>query len=80
MVPGGHRALKLEERKRDGTTDYIAQVANSPNNRYLMTVCTGAFLVGALGLLDGHRCQVNHTLYRSCEQKNPKARVYKVRR
>jgi putative intracellular protease/amidase len=79
VVPGGHGALKIAERRRDGTMEYILRVANDPANKYIVTVCTGAFLAGAAGLLDGKHCQVNHTLYGMFEKQVSKAKLVKNR-
>jgi cyclohexyl-isocyanide hydratase len=50
-VPGGAGQLELME---DGSTlDWIRTVAGTA--RYVTSVCTGAFLLGAAGLLRGYR-------------------------
>jgi transcriptional regulator GlxA family with amidase domain len=42
-----------------------------------MSVCTGAFLLDAAGLLDGKRCQVSSHNYGRFEREVPKAKLLK---
>jgi transcriptional regulator GlxA family with amidase domain len=77
LVPGGHGSLRFPELQRDGTLDYIRSVATAPDNKYIMSVCSGAFVLGTLGLLDEPHCTVNHTLYALFEKRVPKARLIK---
>jgi transcriptional regulator GlxA family with amidase domain len=50
LVPGGFVTRKLA-RERDPIVDWIA--AAHPHTTYTTSVCTGALLLGAAGLLDG---------------------------
>lgn len=50
VVPGGDVNSEL---KRAGVTDWIARTA--PGTRVTASVCTGAFLLGKAGLLNGKR-------------------------
>lgn len=75
LVPGGHGSLKFPELQRDGTIDFIRKAATASENKYFMSVCSGAFLLGSLGLLDERHCTVNHTLYDLFEQQVPKAKL-----
>ena len=77
VAPGGRGANDIAARRKEGTIDYIQRVANAPENKYIMSVCTGAFLLGAAGLLDGRHCQVSSHNYRRFEQEVPKAKLLK---
>jgi len=50
IVPGGDVGLEL---KREGVIDWIARTA--PGTSVTASVCTGAFLLGKAGLLNGKR-------------------------
>jgi putative intracellular protease/amidase len=56
VAPGGRGVHDIPARQREGTIDYIKRTAHAPDNKYVMSVCTGAFLLGAAGLLDGRHC------------------------
>jgi transcriptional regulator GlxA family with amidase domain len=77
VVPGGRGARDIPARQKEGTIDYIKSVANAPSHKYVMSVCTGAFLLGAAGLLDGRHCQVSSHNYEKFERDVPKARLVK---
>jgi putative intracellular protease/amidase len=49
VVPGGRGAHDIPARREEGTIDYIKRVANAPDCKYVMSVCTGGFLLGAAG-------------------------------
>ncbi|WP_318766488.1 DJ-1/PfpI family protein [Lactiplantibacillus carotarum] len=75
LVPGGHGSWDFDELKANGTFDYVHQIATAPDNQYIMAVCSGSFTLGKLGLLDGHFCSVNHTLYDHFDALFPKAEL-----
>jgi transcriptional regulator GlxA family with amidase domain len=75
VAPGGRGAHDIPARHKDGTIDYIKRVANAPDNKYVMSVCTGTFLLGAAGLLDERHCQVSSHNYFRFEQEVPKAKL-----
>jgi putative intracellular protease/amidase len=77
VAPGGHGSLNFPGLKGNGTIDYINQVGSAPDCRYIMSVCSGAFLLGAAGLLDGRYCTVNHTTYTRFEKQMPTAKLVK---
>jgi len=77
VAPGGRGAHDIPARHKEGTIDYIKKVANAPGSKYVMSVCTGAFLLGAAGLLDGRHCQVSSHNYRRFEREVPKAKLLK---
>jgi transcriptional regulator GlxA family with amidase domain len=77
IVPGGHGSLNFAELRRNGTIDYIKELGSTPDCRYIMSVCSGAFLLGAAGLLDGRHCTVNHTTYETFEKQVPTAKLVK---
>jgi transcriptional regulator GlxA family with amidase domain len=77
VSPGGRGAHDVPARRKEGTIDYIKTVANSPGNKYVMSVCTGAFLLGAAGLLDGRHCQTSSHNYGRFERMVPRAKLIK---
>jgi putative intracellular protease/amidase len=77
VVPGGRGAHDIPARHKDGTIDYIKMVVTSPSNKYVMSVCTGAFLLAAAGILDGRHCLVSSHNYGTFERKVPKAKLLK---
>ena len=77
VAPGGRGAHDITARHKDGSIDYIKNVANSSDNKYVMSVCTGAFLLGAAGLLDGRYCQCSSHNYGKFEREVPKAKLLK---
>jgi putative intracellular protease/amidase len=77
VAPGGRGANDIPARHKEGTIDYIKRVANAPSNKYVMSVCTGAFLLGAAGLLDGRHCQVSSHNYRRLQREVPNAKLLK---
>jgi transcriptional regulator GlxA family with amidase domain len=62
-------------RHKDGTINYIKMVANAPGKKYIMSVCTGAFLLGVAGLLDGRDRQISSHNYSKFEQEVPNAKL-----
>jgi putative intracellular protease/amidase len=75
VAPGGRGAHDIPARHKDGTIDYIK--AKAPGSKYVMSVCTGAFLLGAAGVLDGRHCQVSSHNYARFEREVPKAKLLK---
>lgn len=77
VVPGGIGARDIGAREAEGTIDYIRKVAEDAQNKYVVSVCTGAFLLGAAGLLDGKHCQVSSHNYERFAREVPNARLVK---
>ena len=77
VAPGGHGARDIPARHKEGTIDYIKQIGRAPKCKYVMSVCTGAFLLGPAGLLDGRHCQVSSHNYDRFEREVPKAKLVK---
>jgi transcriptional regulator GlxA family with amidase domain len=77
VAPGGRGAHDIPARRKEGTIDYIKRVGNAPGNKYVMSVCTGAFLLGDAGLLDGKHCQVSSHNYGRFEREVPNAKLLK---
>ena len=50
VIPGGPGSRELEKNR-----DVLAWLATYPNNRMVVSVCTGALLLGAMGRLTGRR-------------------------
>jgi transcriptional regulator GlxA family with amidase domain len=77
VAPGGRGAHDIPARHKEGTIDYIRRVPNAPGSKYVMSVCTGAFLLGTAGLLDGRHCQVSSHNYGRFEREIPNAILLK---
>jgi cyclohexyl-isocyanide hydratase len=77
VAPGGRGAHDIPARHKDGTIDYIKSIGNAPGTKYVMSVCTGGFLLGAAGLLDGKHCQISSHNYGRFEQEVPRAKLIK---
>jgi len=75
VAPGGHGSMNIPALRQDGTIDYIKKVATAQNCQYIMSVCSGTFLLGAAGLLDGRYCTTNHQNYGRFEKAVPKAKL-----
>jgi putative intracellular protease/amidase len=75
VAPGGRGAHDIPARHKEGTIEYIKTVAKAPGNEYVMSVCTGGFLLGAAGLLDERHCQISSHNYDRFEREVPKARL-----
>lgn len=57
-VPGSEGARAIEKLKEYGTIDYIRRVGTQEDIKYVLSVCTGSFVLGAAGLLDEVNCTV----------------------
>lgn len=77
VVPGGIGARDISAREAEGTIDYIRKVAAHADNKYIISVCTGGFLLGAAGLLDGKHCQISSHNYERFGREVPKAKLVK---
>jgi transcriptional regulator GlxA family with amidase domain len=77
VAPGGRGSRDIPALQKNGTIDYIKQTASAPDCKYVMSVCTGAFLLGAAGVLDGRYCQTTSHSYGRFEQDVPKANLVK---
>jgi putative intracellular protease/amidase len=77
VTPGGHGARDIPARHNEGTIDYVKQIGSAQGCNYVMSVCTGAFLLGAAGLLYGRHCQVSSHNYLRFEREVPKAKLLK---
>jgi transcriptional regulator GlxA family with amidase domain len=75
VVPGGHGSLNFPALRKNGTTDYVKKIATAQHCKYIMSVCSGAFILGVAGLLDGRQCTCNHTSYGHFESEMPKAKL-----
>jgi putative intracellular protease/amidase len=73
VAPGGRGVHDIPARHKDGTIEYIKRIGNATGTKYVVSVCTGAFLLGAAGLLDGKHCQVSSHNYNRFEREVPKA-------
>jgi len=73
VVPGGLGGRNLKVLEDNGTIDYIKKVV--PDCKYVMSVCTGTFLLGGAGVLDGKSCTTYHNQYERFIRENPKAKL-----
>lgn len=71
LIPGGFGTRPLL--KNDAALDWIKGQAESVE--YLLSVCTGALLLGKLGLLDGLKATTHHAAVALLKQIAPKAEV-----
>src|SRR5258708_2905318 len=71
LLPGGRGTLKAADSTR--AIKWIQDKAK--NARYVMSVCTGAFLLARTGLLDGLTATTYHDAIGSLSQAAPKTRV-----
>ena len=71
LLPGGRGTLKAADNPR--AIKWIQDKAK--NARYVMSVCTGAFLLAKTGLLDGLTATTYHDAIGSLSQAAPKTRV-----
>ena len=77
VAPGGRGSRDIPALQRNGTIDYIKQIASAPDCKYVMSVCTGAFILGAASVLDGRYCQTTPHSYGRFEQDVPEAKLVK---
>ena len=75
VVPGGEGARATEKLKANGTLDYIHRVGTQKDNKYIMSVCTGSFVLGHAGLLDGIHCTTYMNQYNRFEREIPAAKL-----
>src|SRR5690349_10716046 len=71
LLPGGRGTTKAAENPR--AIRWIQDKAK--NARYVMSVCTGAFLLARTGLLDGLSATTFHSAIPSLEKAAPKTKV-----
>jgi putative intracellular protease/amidase len=73
VIPGGNVP--------DGDADLQAWIKDrSKSTELVMSVCNGAMLLGATGLLDGHEATTHHGSLESLALATPEARVFSNRR
>ena len=75
VVPGGEGARATEKLKANGTLDYIHRLGTQKDNQYIMSVCTGSFVLGHAGLLDGIHCTTYMNQYNRFEREIPAAKL-----
>lgn len=76
VVPGGFGTRR--EMNNPTLTGWIA--AHAPGAELVLSVCTGALLLGRAGLLDGRAATTHHGAFDLLEQVAPAARVERGRR
>lgn len=59
--------------------DWLTKQVRHVSSLQLSSICTGAFLLGEAGFLDGRRCTTHHALVGALEKRFPKALVQKDR-
>ena len=75
VVPGGEGARATEKLKANGTLDYIHRLGTQKDNQYIMSVCTGSFVLGHAGVLDGIHCTTYMNQYNRFEREIPAAKL-----
>jgi transcriptional regulator GlxA family with amidase domain len=75
VLPGGNAASVIDD------PEWMAWVKTSADSAdHVLTVCTGAFIAGNLGLLDGHDVTTWYAAVPALKEKFPNARVQPGRR
>jgi transcriptional regulator GlxA family with amidase domain len=75
VVPGGEGARATEALKANGTLDYIHKLGTQKDCKYVMSVCTGSFVLGHAGLLDGVHCTTYMNQYNRFAHELPAAKL-----
>ena len=70
LIPGGRTNLQME---RQAVLEWLRKV--TPQAQLNTSVCTGAFLLGAVGLLDGHTVTTHWSALDELAKQYPKAQV-----
>lgn len=73
MIAGGPEAAVREVATTTGLLEWI--VARAPHTRRVASICTGAFLLGGSGLLDGRRATTHWSGTKALEAMLPKTEV-----
>src|SRR5262245_17575460 len=73
MIAGGPEAALRDVGTSTGLLDWIAQRA--PGTRRMASVCTGAFLLGVSGLLEGRRATTHWSAVKALENMLPSTEV-----
>jgi putative intracellular protease/amidase len=70
VVPGGH----IDDAEKDAATlDWIRKQAGPAD--HVLSVCTGSFILGSSGLLDGKSATTFHQSFEGMAQRFPKVRI-----
>jgi transcriptional regulator GlxA family with amidase domain len=75
VIPGGNTGVLLRSKP---IMDWLK--ASAPETEVMFSVCTGAFALGELGLLDGQDATTHHGSIDRLKKKYPKARIHADRR
>ena len=75
MVPGGEGARATEALRANGTLDAIHKLGTHADSKYVMSVCTGSFVLGHAGLLDGVVCTSDMNQYDRFAHEIPAAKL-----
>jgi transcriptional regulator GlxA family with amidase domain len=76
VIPGGYGTRRLLLQAQ--VLDWIAR--QQPQTQITASVCTGALLLGKLGLLDGLRCTTHRSMLQNLQTLAPKALVQTEKR
>lgn len=76
IVPGGLGARR--EVHNSSVKDWIRNTASTAE--HLLSVCTGALLIGAAGILDGIRATTHHSAFDKLQEIAPEAIIVRNRR
>lgn len=75
VAPGGEGARATDKLKANGTLDYIHKVGTQSDCKFIMSVCTGSFVLGHAGLLDGIHCTTYMNQYNRFAHEIPTAKL-----
>ncbi len=72
IIPGGPLRAVQSVAKNQKIIDWINK---NKNIEYVCSVCTGAYILGATGLLDGKKATTHHLALKVLQEKYPSIRV-----
>lgn len=75
VVPGGEGARATEKLRANGTLDTIHKLGSQADTKYVLSVCTGSFVLGHAGLLDGVHCTTYMNQYDRFSHEIPAAKL-----
>jgi transcriptional regulator GlxA family with amidase domain len=75
MVPGGEGARATDKLRENGTLDYIHKLGTQADMKYVIAVCTGSFVLGHAGLLNGVHCTTYMNQYNRFAREIPDAKL-----
>ena len=75
VVPGGEGARATDQLRANGTIETIHKLGTQADTKYVVSVCTGSFVIGHAGLLDGVCCTTYSNQYDRFSREIPAAKL-----